>query len=56
MQEVLVVSKAKRTTISISQPTKRILDSIKHPGQSYDGLIQELIKLWEKEYGGKISK
>jgi hypothetical protein len=55
MQEVLV-DKAKRTTISISQPTKRILDSIKHPGQSYDGLIQELIKLWEKEHGEKISK
>ena len=53
---VLVVSKAKRTTISISEPTKHILDSIKHPGQSYDGLIQELIKLWEKEYGAKISK
>ncbi|MBA7624902.1 hypothetical protein ES703_32316 [subsurface metagenome] len=56
MQEVLVVNKAKRTTISISQPTKHILDSIKHPGQSYDGLIQELIKLWEKEHGEKISK
>jgi len=56
MQEVLVVSKAKRNTISISQPTKQILDSIKHPGQSYDGLIQELIKLWEKENGAKISK
>ena len=55
MQEVLV-DKAKRTTISISHPTKRILDSIKHPGQSYDGLIQELIKLWEKEHGEKISK
>jgi len=56
MQEVLVVSKAKRNTISISQPTKQILDSIKHPGQSYDGLIRELIKLWEKEYGAKISR
>jgi len=56
MQEVLVVSKVKRSTISISQLTKDSLDSIKHPGQSYEGVIKELIKLWGKEYGAKILK
>lgn len=45
-----MVDKAKRTTISISQVTKEALDSIKHPGQSYDGLFQELVKLWQKEH------
>jgi len=43
---------AKRTTISISQRTKEALDSMKHPGQSYDGLLQELIKSWKKKRGG----
>lgn len=37
---------AKRTTISILKPTKDALDSIKHPGQTYDGVIQELVKFW----------
>jgi len=31
--------------------TKQLLDSIKHTGQSYNGLIQELVPLWEKEHG-----
>jgi len=43
--------KAKRTTISISRETKGVLDSVKHPGQSYGGLIQELVRLWQKEHG-----
>ncbi len=38
---------AKRTTISILCRTKDDLDSMKHPGQSYDGLIQELVKFWK---------
>ena len=40
-----------RSSISLSRRTKDALDAIKHPGQSCDGLIQELIKLWEKEHG-----
>ena len=44
-------AKAKRTTISISRETKDSLDSIKHTGQSYDGLIQELVRLWKKQHG-----
>ncbi len=43
--------KAKRTTISISIETKDALDTIKHTGQSYDGLIQELVRLWTKRHG-----
>jgi len=45
-----VVNQVKRnTTIAISQQTKGALDSIKHPGQSYDGLIQELVKFWREK-------
>ncbi len=47
----MVSNQGKRLTISILRRTKDSLDSIKHPGQSYDGLIQELIELWEKEHG-----
>jgi len=43
--------KPKRLTVSLSQQTKEELDTIKHTGQSYDGLIQELIKLWKREKG-----
>ena len=42
-----------RSSISILSQTKDELDSIKHAGQSYDGLIQELVKFWKekkKEY------
>ena len=37
----------KRDSISISKETKMVLDSIKRPGQSYDGVIQELVILWK---------
>ena len=46
----MVTSEVKRTTISILRRTKEDLDSIKHTGQSYNGLIQDLIRLWEKEH------
>ena len=47
--------KRKRSTLSISEETKRLLDSVKHTGQSYNGLLQELIGLYKKEdeVGGK---
>ena len=38
-----------RACISISGQTKNTLDSIKHPGQSYNGLIQELVKFWKEK-------
>ncbi len=36
-----------RSSLNISRLTKDALDSIKHSGQSYDGLIQELVKFWK---------
>jgi hypothetical protein len=39
----------KRVTVSISGETKEFLDSIKHTGQSYNGLIQELVRFWKKQ-------
>ena len=39
----------KRVTVSISGETKESLDSIKHTGQSYNGLIQELVRFWKKQ-------
>ena len=36
-----------RSSLNISRRTKDDLDSIKHSGQSYDGLIQELVKFWK---------
>ena len=39
----------KRDSISISKETKAVLDSIKRPGQSYDGVIQELVMIWESQ-------
>jgi len=39
----------KRASVSISRETKEFLDSIKHPGQSYDGAIRELVIYWKKK-------
>ena len=39
----------KRDSISISKETKAVLDSIKRPGQSYDGVIQELVICWKNQ-------
>jgi len=36
-------------SISISQQAKKSLDSIKHQGQSYDSLLQELVKFWKEK-------
>jgi predicted CopG family antitoxin len=40
-----------RTTIKISIETKAKLDSLKHPGQSIDGIIRELIEERKKAKG-----
>ena len=43
----------KRATLNVSLGAKSELDSIKSSGQSYGGLIQELIKFWrdkKREY------
>ena len=39
----------RRGHISLNSQTKDTLDSIKAPGQSYDGVIQQLVKLWQQE-------
>ena len=44
----MVTNKDKRTSISISGRNKSRLDALKHPGQSYDGLLSELMNIWEK--------
>ena len=44
----MVTDESKRTTIAISERTKNGSDSVKHPGQTYDGVIQELIDLWKR--------
>lgn len=44
-------NEGKRESISISQQTKDALDSIKHTGQSYNGLLQELVKFWKEKKG-----
>ena len=36
-------------SISGEEQPKKALDSIKHAGQSYDGLIQELVKFWKEK-------
>ena len=38
----------RRASISISRETKGFLDSIKRLGQSYDGVIQELVVSWKR--------
>jgi hypothetical protein len=37
-----------RPAISVSSEVKMILDGIRHPGQSYDGIIRELLACWER--------
>ena len=39
----------KRVSLSISRETKVMLDSVKHTGQSCNGLLQELVTLWKKQ-------
>ena len=38
----------RRYSLNISRQTKDLLSSIKHTGQSYDGLIQDLVKYWKE--------
>ena len=38
----------KHAPINISLETKSMLDSVKSPRQSYDGVIRELVKSWQE--------
>ena len=49
----MAAQQRKRSSISVSRQTKSALDTIKHVGQSYDGLLQELVRFRkEREKGG----
>ena len=37
-------------TLAVKRETKEALDSIKHPGQTYDGVVQELVILWKEQH------
>ena len=43
----------KRVSLSVSRETKTMLDSVKHTGQSYNGLLQELVTFWKEQREGK---
>ena len=45
---VAMNAEARRRSLNISKQTKDLLSSIKHTGQSYDGLIQDLVKYWKE--------
>ena len=47
--EVRMANSEGRSSLSISKSTKASMDSIKHAGQSYDGVIQELVKFWKSK-------
>ena len=38
-----------RGTINISLEAKSQLDAVKSEGQSYDGIIRELVKFWQEK-------
>lgn len=38
-----------RVTIDVAQETKDGLDFIRRPGQTYNGVIQELLELWKRQ-------
>ena len=46
------IDKEKSAPLTIRKTTKERLDAIKHQGQSYDGIIQELLNL----YGDELDK
>ena len=46
----------KRASVSISKDTKGYLDSIKRPGQSYDGVIRELVMCLKKKQEAEEKK
>ena len=46
----------KRTTVAIAKETKDALDSVKRPGQSYDGVIRELILVYKEHPISRLSQ
>jgi len=50
------IKTGKRVSVSVSQETKGLLDSIKHRGQSYDGLLHELAARWQKAKEAEVKR
>ena len=42
----------KRTTINISFEAKSQMDTVKATGQSYDGIIRDLVQFWKEKWSG----
>jgi predicted CopG family antitoxin len=40
----VIVVVRKGTAIKVSEEVKKKLDQLKHPGQSYDGVLRELLE------------
>jgi len=47
--ETTFSDKQTRVTIDVVQETKDGLDFIRRPGQTYNGVIQELMELWKRQ-------
>jgi len=45
-----------RVTVSISRETKEVLDSVKHTGQSYEGLIRDLVMCWKRKQEAEATR
>ncbi len=50
------MTKTPRTSIGLKRETKERLDRNKHPGQSYDGFVCQLVDSWEKMKRGEHSE
>jgi len=51
---VFTKGKVKRIHVTISEETKVMLDSVRHVGQSYSGLFQELVTFYKEQTGRKV--
>ncbi len=49
----MVIDTKKRVNLNISKEAKDKLDELRHTGQSYDGLIRELLVYWKKSLENK---
>ena len=45
------ISVPKQFVIRVSPATKKLLDERRHPGQSYDGLVREMLMELEQKKG-----
>jgi hypothetical protein len=43
-----------RPALSVSHEVRIMLDGVRHPGQSYDGIIRELLLSWGKHQNADV--